>query len=105
MEYRPNWVGIRIYGFGGGPKLRTDEAPAVYAGLAGAGFVSLYGARSWAEDLAELETFAVITGKLGQPYVIRVKSPSKNYIFKPMSGQAGVRAKEALAFMDELWRE
>ncbi len=96
---------ITFYGLGGGPKLRADEAPALYAGLAGTGFASLYGARSWAEDLAELETFGLITGKLGQPYVITLRSPSRKYIFRPMDGQAGVRAKEALAFLDEVRSE
>ena len=96
---------ISFYGLGGGPKLRADEARALYSGLGGTGFASLYGARSWAEDLAELETFGLITGKLSQPYIITLKTPAKKYIFRPMSGQAGARAKEALGFLETLWSE
>lgn len=96
---------LTFYGLGGGPKLRAEEAPAVYAGLAGTGFASLYGARSWAEDLAELETFGLLTGKLGQPYSIKLRTPSKRYVYKPLDGQAGARANEAQAFLDELWND
>ena len=93
---------ITFYGFGGGPKLRADEAPALYAGLERSGFVSLYGSRSWAEDLAESLTFGLLTAKLGQPYVITVKSPAETKTFRPMAGQAGKRAGEALGFLDKI---
>ena len=93
---------VTFYGFGGGPKLRADEAPVLYEGLSRSGFVSLYGARSWAEDLAESLTFGLLTGKLGQPYAITVKSPAGTKTFSPMAGYAGKRAGEALGFLDKI---
>lgn len=93
---------ITFYGLGGGPRLRADEAPALYEALPRGGFVSLYGAKSWAEDLAELATFGLITGKLNQPCLVAVKSPSGTKTFRPMAGHAGKRAKEALGFLEKI---
>ena len=91
-----------FYGFGGGPKLPVSQAPDVYKGLAGSGFVSLYGARSWAEDVAELATFHYVTGKLGQPYVITLSGPAGKSYFRPMQSKAGKRGGEAAVFLEHL---
>ncbi len=91
-----------FYGFGGGPKLPIAEAPAVYKGLAGSDFVSLYGARSWAEDIAELATFNYITGRLGQPYVIELSGPPGKHSLRPMQSRAGKRSAEAAGFLEKL---
>ena len=81
----------------------TSEALPLYKGLAGSGFVSLYGARSWAEDLAELATFALLTGSLGQPYRILVQSPDRKYLLEPMSGRAAsARAAAALGYIKKI---
>jgi len=93
---------ITFYGLGGGPRLDMKEAVPLYMGLSGSGFVSLYGARSWVEDLADLSTFAVLTGKLGQPYRILVQDPGGMNMLEPMSGRAGARAAAALEYIKEL---
>ncbi|HAT73192.1 MAG TPA: hypothetical protein DCS63_10290 [Elusimicrobia bacterium] len=91
-----------FYGLGGGPKLDISEAPALYKGLAGSGFVSLYGARTWAEDLAELATFGVLAKKPGQPYAIVLRTPAETFRVEPMRGAAGARAAEALGYMEKI---
>ncbi|OGR68426.1 MAG: hypothetical protein A2081_04620 [Elusimicrobia bacterium GWC2_61_19] len=93
---------ITFYGLGGGPKLDITEAPALYKGLGGSGFASLYGARTWAEDLAELATFDVLTRKLGQPYLIFIQTPAGVSPLEPMRGTAGVRAAEVMEYLEEI---
>ncbi len=91
---------LTFYGLGGGPKIASAQAPEIYAGLGGSPFVSLYGSKSWAEDQAELTAYGLITGRLGQPYVIRLTGPGVRKDFYPMSGRAGARAAAALALLE-----
>jgi len=93
---------LTFYGFGGGPKLPISKAPALYKSLTQGDFASLYGARSWSEDFAELITFQVLTAKLGQPYVITIAGPGGKLAFQPMRGKAGKRAAEAEEFVEKL---
>lgn len=89
----PNRRRITLYGFGGGPLLGLDEAAATYEQLSGSPFVSLYGATTWAEDLAEALTFHHLTARLGQPYRIRLERQDKEpLLFEPLAGE-GVRAR------------
>lgn len=83
---------ITFYGLGGGPKLDVSEAPELYGGLGRSGFASLYGARTWAEDLAELETFRTIAHDLGQPYRITARRGASVYSLRPMDGPAAARS-------------
>ena len=85
---------ITFYGFNGGPKLRVSEAPGLYRALLSSDFVSLYGARSWAEDMAEEETFSTIAGDLRQPYLITVKHGAQAWKFMPAGGKAAGRSAE-----------
>lgn len=93
---------ITFYGLGGGPKIDITESKYVYEGLKDSPFISLYGSRSWAEDLAELSTFAVLTGKLGQPYRILIRYPNTLITLEPMKGKAGARAAAALSYLDKI---
>lgn len=101
FDYRGRGA-ITFYGLGGGPKIDITESKYVYEGLKDSPFLSLYGSRSWAEDLAELSTFAVLTGKLGQPYRILIQSPDALITLEPMKGKAGARAVEALSYLDKI---
>ncbi|MCM2266498.1 MAG: hypothetical protein NDI60_01845 [Elusimicrobiales bacterium] len=84
---------ITFYGLGGGPRLELYQAPGLYMALAKSQFASLYGARSWAEDLAELETFHTLTAVLGQQPRITLKGPDGvRYTIRPMDGPAAARA-------------
>lgn len=93
---------ITFYGFGGGPLLDVSAAPGLYEGMLKRGFVSLYGARSWAESLADMATFAVLTRSLGQPYSITVVSPGKRVVLRPLEGSAGELAAEALSYLERI---
>lgn len=95
---------LTFYGFGGGPRIPLAEAGGVYAGLAGSPFVSLYGAKSWAEDLAELTAYGLITGRLGQPYRITVTGPGGiKKTVEPLKNPAVARrAAAALALLEKL---
>lgn len=95
---------LTFYGFGGGPKIPLADADGVYAGLAGSPFVSLYGAKSWAEDFAELTAYGLITGRLGQPYRITVTGPGgvKNTVEPLKNPAAARRAAAALALLEKL---
>jgi len=53
------------------------EASVIYKGLARSSFISLYGSKNWAEDLAEMATFQMITAKLGQPYIVTLSGFDK----------------------------
>ncbi len=76
---------VTFYGFGKGPRIKASEAPAVYRGLAGSPFVSLYGSQSWAEDLADFVTFYRITQKMKIPYIISVAVKGKEVVrYAPM---------------------
>lgn len=63
---------LRFYGFKP-PELEAAEAAQVYRALARSPFVSLYGARNWADDAAELFVFHHITRTLGRAYRIRLR--------------------------------
>jgi len=91
---------LAFYGLGGGPKLEISEAPELYKGLLAGGFVSLYGAKSWAESLADLATFGALDA-LGQPYRITVTSPGKPYRLEPLTA-VGDQARRALDYLGQL---
>lgn len=95
---------LTFYGFGGGPKIPLADAGGVYAGLAGSPFVSLYGAKSWAEDFAELAAYGLIAGRLGQPYRITVAGPlGVKKVVEPLKNPAAARrAAAALALLEKL---
>jgi hypothetical protein len=94
---------ITFYGLGGGPKLPLSEALAMHRELALSPFISLYGSKSWAEDLAELAAFAFITQKLGQPYSIELTGfGPKPEVFYPMKGPAGPRSKKIMKLLGSL---
>lgn len=90
---------ITFYGLGGGPKLDISGALPLYQDLYAGQFVSLYGARSWAEDLAELETFHAITERLRQPVRVTLVSPGGRHTMRPMDGKASARAAVLRGFM------
>lgn len=94
---------LTFYGFGGGPKINIFDAYGAYSGLSGSPFVSLYGAKSWAEDFAELTAYGLIAGKLGQPYRVKLSMKgAKSRVFEPMKGLAGRRAAAALKLTENL---
>jgi hypothetical protein len=93
---------IKFYGLGGGPKLEMKEAPALYKGLAASPFISSYGSKNWAEDLAEFATFQMITAKLGQPYIITLSGFGKDMIFKPMSSSKRKRGAEIMKILEDI---
>jgi hypothetical protein len=94
---------LTFYGFGGGPKIELSDAYGAYSGLAGSPFVSLYGAKSWAEDFAELTAYGLITGRLGQPYRVTLSMKgAKSRAFEPLKGAAARRAEAALALAEKL---
>lgn len=94
---------LTFYGFDRGPKIPFLDAGGVYQGLAGSPFISLYGSKSWAEDLAELTAYGLITGKLGQPYKILISGPGGvKMVAEPMKGAAAKRAAAALALLEKL---
>lgn len=94
---------ITFYGFDGGPKIPLLDAYGAYVGLAGSPFISLYGAKSWAEDFAELTAYGLIAGKLGQPYSVRLSARgAKDRLFEPMKGTPARRAAAALALAEKL---
>lgn len=68
---------VTFYGFRSGPLLGRSRMPQLYEGLSGSPFVSLYGAASWAEDLAELFTFYHIQERMGIGYVLTLKDLSR----------------------------
>lgn len=94
---------VTFYGLRGGPRLKASDAPAVYQALAASPFVSLYGSESWAEDMAELTAYGLITGRLGQPYRITVTGPGDfKKVCEPMKGRAGARARAALGLAEKI---
>lgn len=79
---------VTFYGLDKGPRIKASDAPEIYRGLSESPFVSLYGSKSWAEDLADYVTFYHITQKLKLPYIITVKVKGKKVIsYKPMDNQ------------------
>jgi len=98
----PARASLTFYGLGGGPKLKAGDAAAAYEELAASPFISLYGSKSWAEDYAELTAYALITGRLGQPYRITVSGPRGRKVYEPMKGRAGARARAALELAEKI---
>ncbi len=83
---------LSFYGFGG-PNLDASQAPAACAQLAKSPFASLYGSRSWAEDLAELFVARHLTQDLHLPY--RVLCGGK--LYEPMKNpRVAARARDLL---------
>jgi hypothetical protein len=63
---------IGFYGLPGTRRIQSSEASRVYDGLDRSPFVSLYGAQSWAEDLAESVTWYHYVSALGGTYAVTV---------------------------------
>ena len=93
---------ITFYGLSGGPKLKIKEAPSLYKGLVSSPFISLYSSKSWAEDLAELASFQMITAKLGQPYIITLSGFGQEIILEPMSSNGGKRGGEIMKILESI---
>ena len=94
---------ITFYGLGGGPKLPLLAALDMHRELALSTFISLYGSKSWAEDLAELASFAFITQKLGQPYSITLTGfGPRPEVFYPVKGPAGPRSKKIMKLLESM---
>jgi len=70
-------------------KLMFQDASVVYNQLSTTPFVSLFGSKNWADDLAEFVLFYHLTQKLKQPYTISIiKEENIIYSYKPMENQA-----------------
>lgn len=93
---------LTFYGLGGDPKIPLAGAAELYNGLMGSPFVSLYGSKSMAEDLAELTAYDLIVRRLGQPYRIIVTGPEGEIVSEPMKGRAGARADAAVKLIEKL---
>ena len=72
----PGRSDLTFYGFREGPRLDMAQAPGLYAQLAVSPFVSLYGAQTYAEDLAEVVSMYALAQISGVPYEIKVLSGS-----------------------------
>ena len=76
---------VSFYGLNNGPKINISDSVNIYQWLSQTPFVSLYGSKSWAEDIAELLTFYHITHILNQPYFIRIYINSRmSFSYEPM---------------------
>ena len=76
---------ITFYGLGGGPKINKRDAAIMYKGCGNTPFVSLYGSKNWAEDLAEFFTCYYFTSVLDQPYeILLYNGDMLMETFKPM---------------------
>ncbi len=92
---------ITFYGFGGGPKINISDSGNVYKQLSQTPFVSIYGSKSWAEDLAEFLAFYHLTQKLNQPYTITVyKGNNPIHSYKPMES---AKIKERSLIMEQFY--
>jgi hypothetical protein len=78
---------LGFYGLDGKPALRGKDAPELYAQLQGSPFVSLYGAKSWAEDAAELVVFHHLTQVMGRPYAVEWTAGGKTGRYEPMKNE------------------
>lgn len=89
---------ISFYGFKKGPHLELKEALPLYRSLQKSDFVSLYSALSWAEDLAELATFYILTQKHGLQYEIQVWQDNQLlFAYEPWHNEQ-MRQRMKLAF-------
>jgi len=64
----------------GGPKLTLAQAEPLYKALSASAFASLYGAQSWAEDMAESFSWYYYTHILAQPFRIELIRGSECFI-------------------------
>jgi hypothetical protein len=62
------FAGRRQLAYYGAPQLGLQQAPALYAALAGTRFASLYGAQNVYDDFAECLALYVHTQLMGRPY-------------------------------------
>lgn len=68
-----------------GKIMEISSAPDIYKTLSETPFVSLYGAASWFEDLAEMVTIYHLSVKMKQPYKIKVKLNNElHVIYEPL---------------------
>jgi uncharacterized pyridoxamine 5'-phosphate oxidase family protein len=79
---------VTFYGFSGGPKIDIEDALDVYKGLSQTPYISIYGSKNWAEDIADFVAFYHIVKKLGQPYIINVnKGNDTVYTYEPLGSK------------------
>lgn len=80
---------LKFFHLDGGPLVAPEEAPSLYDALSRSPFPSLYAAKSWAEDAAELFTLYTLTRKLGMEYAVIYGDT----LLAPMNGRALKRAE------------
>ena len=100
--YKKDFMGnVTFYGLSDGPKLNKSDAEGIYNDLSQTPFVSLYASQSWAEDLAELETWYHYTAILGQPYeIVLYENNEIKKIYKPMENKL---VQERLSILRQLY--
>ncbi|MEE9465919.1 MAG: hypothetical protein V3W14_10145 [Candidatus Neomarinimicrobiota bacterium] len=80
---------LTFYRSAGSRKLAAADAVLVFEQLEATPFVSLFGSRNWAEDLAEMVMFYHLTQVLDQPYTITITEKRKQIsIHQPMQHEA-----------------
>ena len=87
---------LNFYGFGGGPQLEQNEAAEVCAQLSSSPFASLYGARNWADDVAELFVARHIVFDLGMPYRVHCAGMLRLPMSDPCVQRRAERALRAI---------
>ena len=76
---------VSFYGLSPRAKIRPGEMLALYQGLEGSCFASLYGSQNWAEDFAEYFAVYHLTQKMHEPYKITVLKDGKPVlVYEPM---------------------
>lgn len=75
---------VRFYSSDKTKQIPGSSAISCYSGLLRTPFVSLYGSKIWAEDLAELVLFYHVTRSLWQPYEITVENGTNSTTFRPL---------------------
>ncbi len=100
--YKKDFMGnVTFYGLSEGPILKKSDAEKIYNNLLETPFVSLYASQSWAEDLAELETWYHYTEIMGQPYeILLYKNNEIKNIYKPMENEL---VQERLSILEQLY--
>jgi hypothetical protein len=93
---------VTFYGMGGGPKLGFAEAKALYQQLESTPFVSPFGSRNWADDLAEIVMVYHLTQKLNQPYTVSV-SKGRKVIYSNES-MLNRKVRDRLPLMEMFYR-
>ncbi len=85
---------ITFYDFGK-PSLGIDDAERMWALMEKRPFVSLYGASSWAEDLAEFVTVYHLQDKMGISYKVDIYTGGKkSSSYAPTQGEGTQQRKE-----------